>query len=90
MHWIAHLLGLDSPNGSFYLFWSGFGGNAFLIITAVIYNRFTCDIAGCHRIGLTRQELTGHSFCRKHDHIGKLEAEATERKIAAGEVPTPK
>lgn len=94
MHWlahaIAHVLGIDSANSSFYLFWSGIGGNAFLIIAAVVYNRFTCDIPGCHRLGFEQQELTGHSFCRKHDHIGKLEAAAKAEKIAEGEVPTAK
>jgi hypothetical protein len=88
-HWFAHVLGLNSPNGSFYLFWSGFGGNAFLLLFALTYNRYTCDIPGCHRLGFTRQPLTGHSFCRKHDHIGKLEAIAQARKVAQGEVPSP-
>jgi hypothetical protein len=88
VHGIAHVLGLDSANSSFYLFWSGIGGNAFLIIAAVVYNRFTCDIPGCHRLGFEQQELTGHSFCRKHDHIGKLEAASKAQKVAQGEVPT--
>lgn len=87
-HGIAHVLGLDSANSSYYLFWSGFGGNAFLIIAAVAYNRFTCDVPGCHRLGFHRQELTGHSFCTKHDDLGKIEAEAAAEKAAEGELPT--
>jgi hypothetical protein len=42
MHAIWVFLGLTSATSSWYLFWSGFGGNAFLIIVAVVYNRFTC------------------------------------------------
>lgn len=26
-HWLAQLMGINSPNGRAYLFWSGFGGD---------------------------------------------------------------
>jgi hypothetical protein len=86
---ILVFLGLTSATSSWYLFWSGFGGNAFLIVVAIVYNRFTCDIPGCHRIGIRRQELTGKSFCTRHDNIGRIEAAAQAEKAAKGQLPDP-
>ena len=79
-------LGLTDANGRWYLFWSGVGGNVFLVGAAVTYHRFTCNVPGCHRIGLRQQELTGHSFCRRHDEIGRREVAVKATK--AEEIPT--
>lgn len=87
IRFLATILGLTSPNSSWYLLWSGIGGNVLILIVALLYHRFTCSVPGCRRIGLHEQELTGHSFCRKHDALGQREREAKEAAAAAGEIP---
>lgn len=85
MHWLLFILGLTSPSSVPYLLWSGCG---FVLLGAwaLAYRRFTCNVPGCRRLGFKLQKLTGHSFCRIHDDIGKKEEAAKQRKLATGEL----
>lgn len=51
MHWLSHVLGLDSANGPFYLFWSGFGGDLYKFVAiGAIWHYFNCHEIGCWRL----------------------------------------
>lgn len=86
MHLVYLVLGVASANSRVYLFYSGVL-SPLILGAALVYHRFTCDIPGCKRLGWRLQPLTGHSFCKIHDTVGKLEVEATKKKIAQGEIP---
>lgn len=70
MHWLAHVLGLDSASGGWYLGWSGFGSDIteLAIVGALLaaWHRVNCHVKGCWRVG--RQHVEGSTFvvCRRH------------------------
>ena len=65
MHWLAKILGLTNANGSYYLFWSGFGTQLDrLAVVAVLWHRFNCHAPGCWRIAI--HHPNGAAKCRKH------------------------
>lgn len=62
---LFHLLGLDDPGGSWYLFWSGFGADIpMLCAIGTLYYRHNCHIRRCWRIGRHHDGQT--ITCRKH------------------------
>ena len=68
MHWLLHYAGLDSANGTPYLFWSGIGGDAAIvgsfIASPVLYWRHhECHEPRCVRLG---HPVEGVVKCRKH------------------------
>jgi hypothetical protein len=54
-HWFLRYTGADEESGSWYGFWSGFGGSIpdFLIIGSIItiYRHHNCHVNGCLRLG---------------------------------------
>lgn len=79
MHWLAHVLGLDSASGTAYLAWSGFGGDLaeFAIAGAVlaIVRKHNCEVHRCWRLG-RHVTSAGHAVCRRHHPAGPLTAGA--------------
>ena len=82
LHWLAHLVGLDSGSGYWYLFWSGFGGDvailgSILAAPFILWRKHDCGVRWCPR--LARHDFTDpdggivHHLCRKHHplHPGK-------------------
>lgn len=67
---MARVLGLTDPGGSWYLFWSGVGGDfsELAIIGALVgfYQSRTCDIKGCHRLARYRVRDTEWTVCGRH------------------------
>jgi hypothetical protein len=68
MHGLAHVLGLDSASGYWYLFWSGFGGDvaiigALLASPVVYWRHHECHEARCLRLG---HPFEGVVKCRRH------------------------
>jgi hypothetical protein len=62
MTWLRHFLGLDSPDGDWYLFWSGFGADLGMFGMAVTFwRRHVCHVPRCFR-------FTRHNkpTCRQH------------------------
>jgi hypothetical protein len=80
--WLAHVLGLDSGSGYWYLFWSGFGSDIaeIAIIGGLIsiYRRHNCEVHGCWRLG-RHATAAGQHVCRRHHPDGHLTAEKVRR-----------
>lgn len=73
--WLAHVLGLDSGSGGWYLWWSGPGSDlgelAIAAALAGILRKHNCEVHGCWRLGRHRTPA-GHMVCRRHhpdDHL---------------------
>jgi hypothetical protein len=67
MHWLAHLLGLDSASGSPYLFWSGFFGDVSIIAAAwTLVRRHNCHARWCPLIGRFPVPGTPFTVCKLH------------------------
>ncbi len=72
--WLAHIFGLDSGSGEWYLFWSGVGSDitelAILGGIVSIYRKHNCGVKHCPRIAHHdfTDPVTGlvHHLCRKH------------------------
>lgn len=65
MPWLAHVLGLDSASGPWYLWWSGVCGDLSLLgAAAVVIRRHQCHVRRCWRIG--RHGIDGYVVCRRH------------------------
>lgn len=77
MHWLLHVLGLDSASGPAYLTWSGFGGDVgdLAIAGALIamVRRHNCEVRRCWRLG-RHATAAGHHVCRRHHPDGPLTA----------------
>lgn len=58
-------MGIDSVNGAWYAFWSGFGADLpeFGLIV-VLWHKFNCHEQGCWRIGLHHRD--GAVLCKRH------------------------
>ena len=54
-HWFLRYTGADAESGTWYGFWSGFGGAIpdFLILGSIItvYRHHNCHVKGCLRLG---------------------------------------
>jgi hypothetical protein len=54
-HWFLRYTGADAESGTWYGFWSGFGGAIpdFLIIGSIftVYRHHNCHVKGCLRLG---------------------------------------
>lgn len=79
VNWFQHILGLDNAAGAWYLFWSGSGANFTrftLLLTGpvVLWRRYNCEVAGCHRLG-RHKTAAEHMVCRKHHPEDHLTAE---------------
>ncbi len=65
MHWLAHILGLDSVSGMPYAFWSGFGSDLGIFgAVLALYWRHVCHKPKCWRIG--RHVVAGTPWCNRH------------------------
>lgn len=65
MHWLGHVLGLDSQNTPYYLFWSGVGPHIpTFVLTGAWYRRNHCHAPRCARIG--RHTADGTPWCTRH------------------------
>jgi hypothetical protein len=64
---LAHLFGVDGPNGPGYLFWSGPGADlGELAIVGALWHHLNCHEARCWR--LARHQMGGR--CRRHARKG--------------------
>src|SRR5580692_7333004 len=68
-HWFLRYTGADAESGTWYWFWSGFGGAIpdFLILGSIItiYRRHNCHVKGCFRLGKP-VEGTPYLACPAH------------------------
>jgi hypothetical protein len=68
-HWFLHYTGADAEAGTWYGFWSGFGGAIpdFLILGSIVtvYRHHNCHVKGCYRIGRS-VEGTPYIACPRH------------------------
>lgn len=74
---LAHLLGLDSATSAYYLFWSGFGGQALVfagLLTATA-RWLNCDERGCWHRGKYQMPESLLVVCLKHWRKGQLSAD---------------
>lgn len=73
MHWLLHVLGIDTQQSDFYDFWSGIATQASLIFGALaVYKHHNCHKHLCWRVG--RYQVGQYLVCKKHhpDHPGKV------------------
>ena len=68
-HWFLRYTGADGESGTWYGFWSGFGGAIpdFLILGSIItvYRHHNCHVKGCLRLGKP-VEGTPYLACPQH------------------------
>jgi hypothetical protein len=68
VNWLAHVLGLASPDSAYYLWWSGFAANisnvTLLVGIVLFYQHRKC--VSCFRIGKHHVEGTAWSTCHRH------------------------
>lgn len=68
MHWLWHVLGIDTQQSQWYDFWSGFATklpNPTEIIMAVVwYKHNLCHIERCPRLG--KHKFNGSPYCWRH------------------------
>ena len=69
-HWLVTVTGAKDEPGTWYGFWSGFGGSVpdFLILGSVggyLLHR-NCHVSRCWRLGRHHVEGTPYVTCRKH------------------------
>jgi hypothetical protein len=68
-HWFLRYTGADAESGTWYGFWSGFGGAIpdFLILGSIItvYRHHNCHVKGCWRLGRS-VEGTPYIACPMH------------------------
>ena len=60
-HWFLRYTGADAETGTWYGFWSGFGGAIpdFLILGSIltVYRHHNCHVKGCLRLGKPVEEV---------------------------------
>jgi hypothetical protein len=68
-HWFLRYTGADAESGTWYGFWSGFGGAIpdFLILGSIItvYRHHNCHVKGCLRLGRA-VDGTPYIACPRH------------------------
>lgn len=63
--WLGHVLGLDSANGPYYLWWSGAGADLGMLAAAgSVVRKLNCDRRGCWKVG--RFHHGDRAYCRRH------------------------
>lgn len=66
-HWFLHVTGADNVSGTWYGFWSGFGGCLGLFGAALVYLRHrNCHARWCWRLGRHPVDGTNWVVCRHH------------------------
>ncbi len=77
--WIRHVLGLDDPSGSWYLWWSGVGADLGMIGAGWgLWRKHNCEIHRCWR--LARHDAAGHRVCRRHHPEGAPTAQSVRER----------
>ena len=72
---LAHIFGLDSGSGYWYLWWSGLGSDiaevAIIGGLITLARKHNCHVKGCWKVG--RQQVQGTTLivCRAHHPDGK-------------------
>jgi hypothetical protein len=66
LHFFEHVFGLDSPNGNWYLFWSGFFGDVTIFAGGIALLRHK----NCHEPRCWRLSHHPHKTCRRHASRG--------------------
>lgn len=65
MHWLEHLLGIDTQQSPYYDFWSGVATQASLLFAAIsIYKHHNCRVKWCVRVG--KYKVGDYLVCQKH------------------------
>ena len=77
MHWLLHILGIDTQQSYAYDFWSGFGTQISLIIGGIaLYRKHNCHGPWCPRIG--KHQYQGTPYCKFHHPQPHWEDESGE------------
>jgi hypothetical protein len=64
MHWVLHVLGIDTQQSYWYDLWSGIGAKIDLLFLACIYLwHHNCHVKHCPRIG---HPHNGTVYCKRH------------------------
>lgn len=65
MHWLAHVLGIDTQQSYFYDFWSGVATQLTAVAVGMAWiHKHNCHAKGCLRIG--KHSHDGTPYCTKH------------------------
>lgn len=65
VHWLVHLLGIDTQASWAYDYWSGCGTQLpSLVLAAAWYHRSNCHARRCLRVGKHTHE--GTPYCARH------------------------
>jgi hypothetical protein len=79
MHTLAHIFGLTSASGPWYLFWSGIGSDiseiALFGALLGLLRKHNCEVHGCWRLG-RHTTSGGHNVCHIHNPAGKVTSQA--------------
>lgn len=77
MGWLWHIAGLDTQNGTPYMFWSGIGGQITVALALLsAYHHANCHARWCPWIGKHKHQ--GTPYCRKHHPQPHWEDESGE------------
>ena len=82
-HWFLRYTGADTESGTWYGFWSGFGGSIpdFLILGSIVtvYRHHNCHVKGCWRLGKA-VDGTPYVACPQHHpaHEGNKRSVSSE------------
>jgi len=84
IHWLLHVLGIDTQQSRWYDFWSGIGTNLALVAAAVtVIRRHLCQVRWCARVGRYRfRDADGvdRALCWKH-HPGVQRRQLSRAKV---------
>lgn len=70
MHFLLHVLGIDTQQSYYYDFWSGIATQVATVTAGLTYVRkHNCHVRGCARVG--RHVVNGSPFCNKHHHSAR-------------------
>lgn len=83
MHWLLHVLGVDTQQSYAYDAWSGcipalLTSTTICAATAAFLRRHNCEVRHCPRLG-RHATAAGHRVCRRHHPEGHL----TEQRVRA-------
>jgi hypothetical protein len=85
-HWFLHVSGANQESGTWYGFWSGFGGSIpdFLILGGFVtyLQQHNCHVQHCWRLRKHAVEGTPYIVCKKH-HPGVPAGAVTAESVAA-------
>ena len=70
IHFLLHVLGIDTQQSYWYDLWSGIGAKIDLLFLGVIYIvHHNCHVKGCWRLG--KHVYNGTPYCTKHHPEGR-------------------